>query len=137
MQKQQKSKGEKKTGRDSPKAKALPEKSVVISFRIPESAYEPYKEAIQKSGLPRSEFFRRLFDENINKVVISEKKIHTEDYNKYLHYVGKASNNLNQLAKLLNTAEKSGRVTKTQYLKGLNTLNSIRLLLLSKLGGRA
>jgi len=57
-----------------------------------------------------------------------------DDYKKYLHLVNKTSNNLNQLAKLLNGAEKSGKITPAQYLAGLNNLNSIRLLLNSKLG---
>jgi hypothetical protein len=110
------------------------EKSIVISFRLSESAYEPYREAVEKSGLGRSAFFRQLFVDNKSKVVLSEKKIHTDDYNKYLHLVNKISNNINQLARLLNGAEKAGKVTHQQYATGLNTLNSIRLMLLSKLG---
>ncbi|HGJ7737682.1 TPA: plasmid mobilization protein [Pseudomonas aeruginosa] len=110
------------------------EKSVVISFRLSESAYEPYREPVEKSGLSRSEFFRNMFADNTHKVVISEKRVPTEDYNRYLHFVSKISNNINQLARLLNGAEKAGMVTAKQYLTGLNNLNSIRLLLQSKLG---
>lgn len=116
---------------EPPKAK---EKSIVISFRLSEAAYEPYRLPVEKSGLGRSAFFRKLFSDTESKVVISEKKIHTEDYNQYLHLVSKVSNNINQLARLLNGAEKAGKVTALQYSKGLNTLNSIRLLLLAKLG---
>lgn len=115
-------------------AAASKEKSIVISFRLSESAYEPYREAVEKSGMGRSAFFRQLFIDNKSKVVLAEKKIHTEDYNKYLNLVNKISNNLNQLARLLNGAEKVGKVTHQQYATGLNTLNSIRLMLLSKLG---
>lgn len=113
---------------------ASSDKSIVISFRLSEAAYEPYREAVEKSGIGRSAFFRKLFLDNESKVVISEKKVHTEDYNKYLHLVNKISNNINQLARLLNGAEKAGKVTHQQYATGLNTLSGIRLLLLSKLG---
>ncbi|NMZ71342.1 mobilisation protein (MobC) [Pseudomonas peli] len=112
------------------------EKSIVISFRLSESAYAPYKEPVEKSGLARSEFFRQLFSDNTSKVVVTEKKTATEDYNQYLHLVNKISNNINQLARLLNGAEKSGNVTAQQYLTGLNNLNSIRLLLNAKLGNK-
>lgn len=110
------------------------EESVVISFRIPVSAYEPYRESVLKSGKGRSAFFRDLFFGNKDKVVITEKKVSTEDYNRYLHFVSKISNNINQLARLLNGAEKAGLATAKQYMTGLNNLNSIRLLLQSKLG---
>ncbi|WP_150573838.1 plasmid mobilization protein [Pseudomonas fluorescens] len=112
--------------------KAPTEKSVVISFRVPVSEYEPYREAVEQSALGRSGFFRQLFLENKSKVVISQKKTKTEDYTKYLHYVSKISNNINQLARLLNGGQKSGLITSKQYLNGLNTLNSIRLMLQAK-----
>lgn len=110
------------------------EKSIVISFRLSESAYEPFKLPVEKSGLARSEFFRQLFSDSTEKIVVSEKKTATEDYNQYLHLVNKISNNINQLARLINGAEKSGKVTSQQYIAGLNNLNSMRLLLLAKLG---
>ncbi len=109
------------------------EKSVVISFRLPESIYEPFKKPVESSGGNRSKFFRSLFIENKVKVVISDSKRNSDDLKKYLHLVNKTSNNINQLAKLLNGAEKSGLITSKQYLAGLNQLNTIRLLLNSKL----
>lgn len=119
-----------------PKAKAPKSESIVISFRLSLEEFEPYKEPLHNSGLGRSEFFRQLFRDNKSKVVISEKKVATKDYNQYLHLVNKISNNINQLARLLNGAEKAGKATRQQYLTGLNNLNSIRLLLQSKLGGK-
>lgn len=118
----------------SDKPATAKEKSIVISFRLSETAYEPYKLPVETSGLSRSEFFRKLFNDTESKVVITEKKVNTEDYNEYLHLVNKISNNINQLARLLNGAEKAGKATPQQYATGLNTLNSIRLLLLAKLG---
>ena len=110
------------------------EESIVISFRLPISEYEPYKDSVEKSGLGRSEFFRRFFIDNKSKIVLSEKKQNTQDYKQYLHLVGKISNNINQLARLLNSAEKAKKVTSQQYLNGLNLLQSISQLLKSKLG---
>ena len=118
----------------SDKPATAKEKSIVISFRLSETAYEPYKLPVETSGLSRSEFFRKLFNDTESKVVITEKKVNTEDYNEYLRIVNKISNNINQLARLLNGAEKAGKATPQQYATGLNTLNSIRLLLLAKLG---
>ncbi|WP_062059562.1 hypothetical protein [Cellvibrio sp. OA-2007] len=113
----------------------LREKSVVISFRLPVSVYEPFREPVnQTCGGNRSKFFRALFVDKKVKFVANGNQSAGEDYKKYLHLVNKASNNLNQLAKLLNGAEKSGKITSAQYLAGLNNLNSIRLLLNSKLG---
>lgn len=111
------------------------QKSVVISFRLPVSVYEPFRDPVNKTcGGNRSKFFRSLFVEKKVKFVASNSQSASEDYKKYLHLVNKTSNNLNQLAKLLNGAEKSGKITPAQYLAGLNNLNSIRLLLNSKLG---
>lgn len=129
---------ESKSGK-SPKKKAekprkTREESVVISFRLPISEYEPYREPVEKSGLGKSEFFRQLFRENNSRIVISEKKHSTQDYKQYLHLVGKISNNINQLARLLNGAEKSNKITRQHYLNGLNMLQSISQLLKSKLG---
>lgn len=118
----------------SAKPATAKEESIVISFRLSKTAYEPYKLPVERSGLGRSAFFRKLFSDTESKVVIAEKKVNTEDYNEYLHLVNKISNNINQLARLLNGAEKAGKATPQQYATGLNTLNSIRLLLLAKLG---
>ena len=115
------------------KHKKTGQESVVISFRLSKAEYEPYRVAVEKSGVGRSAFFRNLFGANKGKVVITEKQAATEDYSQYLHLVGKISNNINQLARLLNGAEKAGKVTEKQYLTGLNNLNSIRLLLTAKL----
>lgn len=108
----------------------------MISFRLAQPEYEPFRVPVQQSNLSRSEFFRQLFVDSKAKVVINQKRERTEDYTKYLHLVNKISNNLNQLAKLLNTAEKAGRVSSQQYSKGLNDINAIRQLLNNKLGGK-
>lgn len=115
-------------------AKKPREKSIVISFRLSESEFEPYKIPLEKSGLNRSQFFRDLWFQNKSRVIISEKKTSTKDYTRYLHFVSKISNNLNQLARSLNRAERRGVFNQTLYMAGLNNLNSIRLLLASKLG---
>lgn len=108
--------------------------SIVISFRLSKSEYLPFESSVERSGGNRSKFFKKLFTENKSKIVFRESKTASEDYKQYLHLVNKMSNNLNQLARLLNGAEKSGRITDRQYLIGLNNLNSIRLLLNAKLG---
>lgn len=109
-------------------------KGIVISFRVSESDFEPYADPISKSGMTRSAFFYKLFIESKDRIVIAEKKTATKDYSSYLFIVNKVSNNINQLARSFNSAEKAGLITGVSYLKGLNTLNSIMLILKGKLG---
>ncbi len=118
-----------------PKKPKSPKRSVVVSFRVSEEDLAPYADAIEKSGYSRSVFFHKLFIERSDKIVLSEKKAHSVDYNKYLFLVNKISNNINQLARLLNGAEASKRITRQHYLNGLNTLNTIMSVLVGKLTG--
>ncbi|MBI6621531.1 plasmid mobilization relaxosome protein MobC [Pseudomonas corrugata] len=109
-------------------------RTIVISFRATESDMAPYAEPMLKSGKSRSEFFHELFIKLKDKIVISERKVKTEDYSKYLFLVNKMSNNLNQIAKVLNSANKADKLSQRQLLNALNDLNSIRLILNGKLG---
>lgn len=108
-------------------------RSVVISFRVTEADMEPYNDAIKSSGKSRSVFFYQLFIEQKSRIVIAERPKRTEDFAKYLFFVNKMSNNLNQLARLMNGLYKSGRLSETRIASALNQLNSIRLILNNRL----
>lgn len=109
-------------------------RSIVISFRVTEADMAPYAEAMKASGKSRSLFFYQLFIEQKGRIVVTQKKEHTEDYSRYLFLVNKMSNNLNQIARLLNGLSKGKLLTVKQLMGALNNLNSIRLLLNSRLG---
>lgn len=104
-------------------------KSVIIHFRLTEEEFEPFKKLLEKSNKTKSEFFREVFlshQENINITFHESKPI---DYFNILHVVNKAGNNLNQLAKSFNLANKSGIISEKIYLKGINLLININELL--------
>lgn len=100
-------------------------KDIVISFRLKEEEFEPFRELLDKSDKTKSEFFRDIFlskQENIN-VTFNELK--PVDYFNILRVVNKSGNNLNQLAKSFNSAFKSGVISENLFLKGINLLISI------------
>jgi len=83
-------------------------KKIMIGLRFTEEEYAPFEKVILKTGLSKSEFFRLLLTNRLNekiKVPAENKKI-----DKLLFYFNKASNNLNQVAKVLNTAHLKGEV---------------------------
>lgn len=84
----------------------MSKKDEVISFRLPSEKYEEYKPLIDKSNSTKSSFFRNLVMNNNCTIVLKEKQ--PKDYRKLLFITNKASNNLNQIAKILNTHAKLG-----------------------------
>lgn len=100
-------------------------KSKVISFRLTEEQYKPYGELLKKSDKKASEFFRELFlskEKNINIIFNESKPI---DYYNILRVVNKSGNNINQLAKQFNSANKSGIISNDLFKKGINLLINI------------
>ncbi len=100
-------------------------KSKVISFRLTEEQYKPFEELLNKSDKSYSEFFRELFlsrQKNVNIIFNENKPI---DYYSILRVVNKSGNNINQLAKHFNVANKNGKMTDDLYKKGVNLLINI------------
>ena len=98
-------------------------KEILISFRLTASEYEAISIKLQKSTLSRSEFFREVFLRQTYIFNLKEKK--PPEYKNLLFIFNKASNNLNQIAKRVNSDNKSGVVSNTTYLKTINQLISI------------
>lgn len=99
-------------------------KGRVVSFRLSEEEFAPFKERMQKANLNQSKFFRETFLQ-ANPVFEEASK----EYERLLFYFNKTSNNLNQLAHGANRAWNRGIISEQVYRRFLNELISIRELL--------
>ncbi|WP_122423057.1 plasmid mobilization protein [Pseudomonas viridiflava] len=100
-------------------------KERVVAFRLTEEQHASFQEQIQKSGVKPSQFWSAL--------VLSKEPVFIEsskDHERLLFIANKAGNNLNQIAHKLNSAYRRGIVSEQLYLKTLNSLVSVRNLLL-------
>lgn len=95
----------------------------VASFRLSENDYSLYREKMKDSGLKPSEFFRVAVLTNKIKVVARAKN--STDKAR-LHFIcNKTSNNLNQLARRVNTDHICERVSELTYMQVLQELRAI------------
>ncbi|WP_249962168.1 plasmid mobilization protein [Histophilus somni] len=100
-------------------------KGVVISFRLNEEEFKPFKYLLDKSDKTKSEFFRDVFLSKEKNINVTFNELKPIDYFNILRVVNKSGNNLNQLARSFNSAHKSGIINEQTYLKGINLLISI------------
>jgi len=99
----------------------------VISVRLTEEEFEPFKKILESTEISKSEFFRLVL---LNRIAdLPSKPKVTTDYKHCLFYFNKTSNNLNQIAKRINIDAKNGSVTDATYRRFMNTLISISNLL--------
>lgn len=95
----------------------------VASFRLSENDYLLYREKMKYSGLKPSEFFRVAVLTNKIKIVARSKS--NTDKNR-LHFIcNKTSNNLNQLARRVNTDHICERISELTYMQVLQELRAI------------
>ena len=100
-------------------------KGVVVSFRLTEEEFAPFQSLLEKSDKTKSEFFRDIFLSKEKNINITFNELKPVDYYNILRVVNKSGNNLNQIARSFNSANKSGTISERIYLKGLNLLISI------------
>ena len=100
-------------------------KGVVVSFRLTEEEFAPFQSLLEKSDKTKSEFFRDIFLSKEKNINITLNELKPIDYYSILRVVNKSGNNLNQIARSFNSANKSGTISERIYLKGLNLLISI------------
>jgi len=95
-----------------PKSKK-PSKDIRINFRMTKEEYEPIKKILEETGWTLSEFIRmKIKDElDVEKIVPKEKVRIT----KLLYYFNKASNNINQLARMANIANQNDKLSDKKY----------------------
>ena len=98
-------------------------KSVVVTLRLSENEIKPLDSAREKLGITRSEFFRMILLNNFDPKV--HDKSTKEDLNKALFYFNKTSNNINQIAKSLNTMLLKEEINKEEYFRNVRKLELI------------
>ena len=109
-------------------------KTVPVSFRLPENVYNEYAELSESLGIKRSAFFREVFESKSKQLTVLESdKTAQVQRDKLIFIFNKTSNNLNQIAKNLNSAHKRDVVDERLYQKTLNKLISIEQLLISSI----
>ncbi|OEF62202.1 hypothetical protein OAA_18540 [Vibrio cyclitrophicus 1F175] len=95
----------------------------LVSFRISESEYEPYRLMIENTGIKKSKLMRDVFIAKSGCMV--EPKEDPKDKKRLMFLASKTSNNINQLAKKVNQAYRAGVVSERVYRETLNNLISI------------
>lgn len=100
-------------------------KTQVITFRLTESEYEPYKKIFETSDLSKSEFFRHVFLKSKDNFTFDINEKRPVDYDKLVFLSNKTANNINQIAKRLNTDAKKGIITQRSYNIAINYLISV------------
>ncbi|MGZ4992640.1 MAG: plasmid mobilization protein [Methylobacter sp.] len=102
---------------------AVGEKSKTISFRLSESDAEALLNKVEASGLSMSEFVREYVLKNRTSVIARTPA--SRDKLSLIRLFNKTGNNINQLAKSINIAFKSGKVSEVNYLALLSELQHI------------
>lgn len=95
----------------------------IITTRLNDADFAQFEAKVEASNMSRSDFFRDCILSNKTKVVARE--VESKDYQKLLFVINKASNNLNQIAKKLNTASKLEVMTQQTYDDALYNLSLI------------
>lgn len=94
-----------------------------VAFRLPLHEYERFQQKVAESGLTASEFFRRAVIANDTTVIAAPTE--TAADRRQLFIVSKASNNLNQLAHVMNYARVKGAVDRELCIELLTKLDLI------------
>lgn len=101
-------------------------KDIVISIRLNEEEYKRFDTLITKTGESKSSFFRKLILNNNQPIQLKEKKNNNKDYKRILFLINKASNNINQVAKILNSNAKLGNLDDKKLPLIFNLLTDIK-----------
>ncbi|EKF0803859.1 plasmid mobilization relaxosome protein MobC [Salmonella enterica] len=99
-------------------------KSVMIGLRLTNEEFAKFEPVIQATGLGKSEFFRLIILGNFDPGVHNNVKKNNQ--RELLRLFNKSSNNLNQIAKKINTEYRNGFISESTYLRYLNILINIR-----------
>jgi len=76
-----------------------------VAFRLTYQDYAIYRSKVAQSGLSASEFFRMAVLENRTEIVVMAPEVRELAY-----HFGRIGNTLNNLAKQLDSASRSGRI---------------------------
>ncbi|HHU3122527.1 TPA: DUF6290 family protein [Escherichia coli] len=101
------------------------ERKHVISLRLTDEEYQSFHEYFTSLEVSRSEFFRMVILNRLDDIPTLKKKRPVE-YRELLRLFNKSSNNINQIAKKINTEYRNGFISESTYLRYLNVLVNIR-----------
>lgn len=104
----------------------------VASFRLTEADYDAYQRKFAVSGLSQSEFFRRHVLSNTTTVIAKKAPRQPPpslEKKRMLYLVNTVSNNVNQLARRVNTDHLADKLDAVKYDQVLYELASISDLL--------
>ena len=101
------------------------ERKHVISLRLTDEEYQSFHEYFTSLEVSRSEFFRMVILNRLDDIPTLKQKRPVE-YRELLRLFNKSSNNINQIAKKINTEYRNGFISESTYLRYLNVLVNIR-----------
>ena len=101
------------------------ERKHVISLRLTDEEYQSFHEYFTSLEVSRSEFFRMVILNRLDDNPTLKQKRPVE-YRELLRLFNKSSNNINQIAKKINTEYRNGFISESTYLRYLNVLVNIR-----------
>ena len=106
--------------------------SKLIAFKLNKTQLEPFKDALSIAKSP-SIYFKQVIisgspEKSVNTIIGKSK-----EYARYNFLLYKTSNNINQIAKVLNTLSRSNFNNEAALNKALNNLHTLETNLKSKL----
>lgn len=107
-------------------------KTTVVSFRLNDEQLAPFRDGIALAS-SRSEFFKQLILTDSSKTAAENLVKGSDEYSKFNFLLYKTSNNINQIAKVLNVLSKSNFTDKSALNKALNNIHTLETNLKSKL----
>ena len=96
--------------------------SRTVSFRLAPMDYDNYIHKVRNSGMDQSKFFRAAVLENRTQVIARPPA--SADKQRIVYLFSKTSNNVNQMARRLNTALRTGAVDAGLYAEILAELTA-------------
>ncbi|CQQ96259.1 Uncharacterised protein [Yersinia enterocolitica] len=100
------------------------ERKNMVSFRLTDKEYAPFKEIIETMNVSKSEFFRMMILGQVDAIPQLETRKPPE-YDRILFLVNKTSNNVNQIAKQINIAFKENTITEKQLVEWYRKLSIV------------
>jgi predicted transcriptional regulator len=97
------------------------------SVRLPIELAEKYEEIARETGVSPSLILRGLLEDKNPTFKVREPKSTAEDRAKVIFHLNKNGNNLNQIAKVLNSLLKAGTFDEDEYRKYIQLLDKIDL----------
>jgi hypothetical protein len=98
-----------------------------LNVRLSDAEFAIYEAKKADAGLNTSQFFRECLLTNRTQIVA--RAATSSDRKQALFYMNKASNNLNQLAHVVNSERFIGRLSEGTFLSLLDSLQAVELLL--------